>query len=156
MISSVEGQESKIAVLWHQRGIAGKMSLVISAIMVVYHLLFISGTLARLGIYIMITAHAGLSLCFMLVIIFLTTPARRETTRKNLPWYDVVLILMSVAGAGYFFAFFDLVSMHVELGEPVSETLAAGRRVQGVVIREERQVQLGHRRRLCGAIDLGR
>jgi len=118
MISSVEGQESKIAVLWHQRGIAGKMSLVISAIMVVYHLLFISGTLARLGIYIMITAHAGLSLCFMLVIIFLTTPARRETTRKNLPWYDVVLILMSVAGAGYFFAFFDLASMHVELGEP--------------------------------------
>lgn len=117
MISSGEGQKSKIAVLWHQRGLAGKMSLVISALMVVYHLLFISGGLAHLGIRIMISTHASISLAFMLVIIFLTTPAKKGTARDTLPWYDVVLIFMGIAGAGYFFAFSDLALTHLQLAQ---------------------------------------
>jgi TRAP-type uncharacterized transport system fused permease subunit len=115
--SSGSGQEPTLTLLWRCRPTAGKISLVVSTLMVIYHLLYISGALAKLGLFIMTGTHRALSLCFILVIVFLTTRASKDLQRGKLPFYNIVLLFMSLVATGYSVVFNDLVTTHLQLGE---------------------------------------
>lgn len=136
----VTGQPT-VAALWHKRSLTGKITLVVAAVMVIYHLLYVSQALGHLGIYIMTPSHRAASLGFMLVITFLTTRWKKGA-QKKLSWFDILLILMSLVGTGYHALFYRVVLNHLQGGyATVADTvffwlllvaiLEAGRRLMG-------------------------
>lgn len=89
----------------------------VATIMAFYHLAYVSGFFSYIGVYaVQVQSHKGLSLALMLLFVPLAFPARKGTTRKGLPWYDILLILMGVAGAGYYFFFNRLAMSHYYMG----------------------------------------
>ncbi len=108
----------------------------------VYHLLFVSMVLPRLGINIMTQQHMALSLGLFLLLTFLIRPASKTRPSGRLPWYDVLLILASLLPTGYYALFYSTVQDHLALGFAtsaeivlaillVTAILEAGRRVLG-------------------------
>jgi TRAP transporter 4TM/12TM fusion protein len=89
------------------RGWLGKTIAVLGVLYTVYHILFISHALERLGIYLHSEEHLSLSLGLILTVAFLALPLRRGPPRNTVPWYDVILIMVSIAATGYIFLFFE-------------------------------------------------
>ena len=81
-------------------GIYGILVRVLSVIFILFHLAYIGHVFLRLGIVILPPQMRAVSLCFVLVLTFLLRPATRTAPRQP-PWYDVVLILMSIASTVY-------------------------------------------------------
>jgi TRAP-type uncharacterized transport system fused permease subunit len=48
-----------------------------------------------MGIDIYNIAHNAISQAMILVFVFVTTPATKRVKSKQLPWYDIVLIVLS-------------------------------------------------------------
>ncbi|MBW2209269.1 MAG: hypothetical protein JRG79_20425, partial [Deltaproteobacteria bacterium] len=45
--------------------------------------------------------YLGLILGLLLISAFLTVPATKGASRETVPWYDVVLVILSIIAAGY-------------------------------------------------------
>jgi TRAP transporter 4TM/12TM fusion protein len=78
---------------------------VLSVILTVLGILYISNTLERLGIYLTVVPYCALMIMLILPLTFLMYPAKRGHKEKGVPWYDWILIGMTVCGGGYI-AFF--------------------------------------------------
>ncbi|MFH0913900.1 MAG: TRAP transporter fused permease subunit [Chloroflexota bacterium] len=61
-----------------------------------YHLLQVGGALRWLGIDIYTISHGAISQALILVYVFLTTPATKQSRQNRLPWYDGVLIALTL------------------------------------------------------------
>ncbi|MFC2059820.1 TRAP transporter permease [Chloroflexota bacterium] len=81
----------------------------------VYSFLYFSDILFYLKIYPDYTQHRGIFLAFILTLSFLLFPARKGTPRNNLPWYDIVCILLALAACLYPVLFPELTVMHARL-----------------------------------------
>ena len=79
----------------------------VATIMVLYHLAYVSGFLFYIGAYFQVQAHKGFSLGLMLVFIFLAMPARKGMLKSKVPWFDIILILFSLAACGYYGFFYN-------------------------------------------------
>ncbi len=55
----------------------------------------------RLGIRVWLEQYLAVFLGLTLVVIFLTTPATKKAPSNKLPWYDVVLCVLSLAVSAY-------------------------------------------------------
>lgn len=66
----------------------------------------------------MVYPYVGLALAFFLTVTFLNYPLRKGMKRDGLPWYDIALIVMGVAGAGYRFVFLELAQEHLTQADP--------------------------------------
>ena len=117
----------------------------VASIMVLYHLAYVSGFLFYIGLYFQVQAHRGFSLGLMLIFIFLTLPARKGTLKSKVPWFDIVLILFSLAACGYYGFFYNLAISHFNMGTVnnyesalmfllIIAILEAGRRLLGVAM----------------------
>ena len=73
----------------------------LSAIIVLYCLCYIGHVWEYMGIYIYGGVHRSLVLTFLLVMSLLLFPAKKGAPRDKLPWYDVILILLSLVTGGY-------------------------------------------------------
>jgi TRAP transporter 4TM/12TM fusion protein len=73
----------------------------LSAIIVLYCLCYIGHVWEYMGIYIYGGVHRSLVLTFLLVMSLLLFPAKKGAPRDKLPWYDVILILLSLFTGGY-------------------------------------------------------
>lgn len=101
---------------WGQKTMLAKATALVSIVLCSYQVLFISGLLPRLGIYVMLLPHIGVTLGFILVLTFLIFPARKGASRDKLPWYDFLFIFGAIAGTGYYAFFHDTVYQHLTTG----------------------------------------
>ncbi len=83
------------------RGLAQLLVKFIAAGLCLFCLLYISGALPSLGIYFINYQFNSIFLSGILVLTFLLIPARKNTIQSKLPWYDIVLIIGSLAGTIY-------------------------------------------------------
>ena len=80
-----------------------RLVTIVAALMSIYAILFVGRVFDNLGLFIPQLAHRSLILTFLLTLTFLHFPMRRGKARDNLPWYEVVIILIVIAGPLYNF-----------------------------------------------------
>jgi TRAP transporter 4TM/12TM fusion protein len=78
-----------------------RVTTFLNIIVIFFGALYISNTLEFFGIHITIVPYCALILMLVLVLVFLNYPARGKEIKEKLPWYDMVLIIMSVCGSGF-------------------------------------------------------
>ena len=98
------------------RGVTGISVAALAVCMSLYHILYISGTLFRLHIYITHLPHLAAHVFFVLALVFLLIPPTKTAARDKLPWYDIVLALLAVAQPIYLFFMFDAVEESLARG----------------------------------------
>ena len=87
------------------------LSRVIGIVTASYCLLSVSGTLSRLGIYLMTQQHQAAILGGSMTLALLTLPVRGGE-RRGVSWYDTAAILASLVICGYVFFFYLLLVEH--------------------------------------------
>jgi TRAP transporter 4TM/12TM fusion protein len=85
--------------------VVAKLITAVSIVLCIIGILYITNVFEFFGLYMTIVPYCGLILMLVLVLAFLIYPAGKGTSTRRLPWYDIMLILMSVASSGYI-AFF--------------------------------------------------
>lgn len=89
------------------RGTAANIIKALAAAFILYHVLYITGTLGRMGIYPDPHQHRALHLGFILGLVFLLVPATKGALRKKLAWYDILLIVIGFGWNLYLAVNFD-------------------------------------------------
>lgn len=84
-------------------GVKAKVVSVVAISMTLYHILYIGHIFQKFDIYIAAASHAGASLGFVLMLVFLLLPAKKGAPSDKVPWYDIILVILSAFGTGYFF-----------------------------------------------------
>jgi TRAP transporter 4TM/12TM fusion protein len=84
-------------------GLKARLVSIIAIVMTLYHILYISHTFSKFDVYIAAASHAGASLGFVLILVFLLLPANKRAPSDRLPWYDIILAILSAFCTGYFF-----------------------------------------------------
>lgn len=84
-------------------GLKAKVVSIIAICMTLYHILYISHAFEKIDLYIAAASHAGVSLGFVLMLVFLLLPANKRAPSDKLPWYDIILAILSAFCTGYFF-----------------------------------------------------
>ena len=77
-----------------------------------------------LGVALLQEQYLAFVLILVLGSIFLSKPAHRAAPRDHLPWYDMLLTLLSFAAGGYLVLFYP--SMVNELGELTADKIILG------------------------------
>ena len=98
---AVEKEEEGKSRYREYRGVMGWLAKFIGASLCLFILLYMSGMLHYGGFYLVEYQFNSIFLGGMLALAFLVAPARKGLRRNKLPWYDVVLILASIAVAVY-------------------------------------------------------
>ena len=132
-----------------QRRLTGGAGLFISIVattMGLYHIFFISALFMRLNINILCLQHLGISMGFMLFLIFLLHPASRGNIESRVKWYDILMSILSLVSCWYFAFFFEtrIIPAYVAYSPSVFQTvqfiillvllLEAGRRTIGIAL----------------------
>lgn len=68
-----------------------------------------TGAFGQYTAYIQRTVHLG----FALTLIFFLFPAKKSTVRNSVPWYDMILILLSIVVCAYWPLFYDTLVQHI-------------------------------------------
>ena len=82
-----------------------KLITFLSVVLILIGVLYISNALELFGIYLTIVPYCALILMLVLVLVFLIYPTKKGVGKERLPWYNILLISMSVCSTGYI-AFF--------------------------------------------------
>ncbi len=124
-------------------GARAKVVSVVAISMTLYHVLYIGHVFQKFDIYIAAASHAGASLGFVLMLVFLLLPAKKGAPSDKVPWYDMVFVILSAFGTGYFFfmskemllrnALPDIATMDLFIGSlTICLLMEASRRVIGL------------------------
>ena len=108
--------------------------------MALYHILYVSYAFELFDIYIAAASHAAASIGFILILVFLLVPISKSATRTKIPWYDVILAILSVTGTGYFFIMADEMLLRNALPEIGTLDLLMGSLTVFLVIEASRRV----------------
>ncbi len=122
-----------------------RVTTVVAVLIAVYHLLFVSGLLPQLGIFMMTQQHRAISLGSFLLLTYLTRSMKKGGKVNQLYWYDMLLILASLIPTGYYALFYSDVLDHAMAGFASTievvfafllmiAILEAGRRVVGWIM----------------------
>ncbi|GIO24407.1 TRAP transporter permease [Oceanobacillus sp. J11TS1] len=86
------------------RNLTGKLAHVIFLVLIAFSVFQLyTGIFGQLTAYIQRTIHLG----FALSLIFLLFPAARGMKKNKIPWYDYILMLLSILVCGYWPVFYD-------------------------------------------------
>jgi len=88
----------------------GVMAIVVSAVAVtfsLYHVLFITGLIAKAKIFIDMPLHMAIHLGLILFLVFWLVPIREKASKHRLPWYDIVLGLLGLGWNLYIIVNYD-------------------------------------------------
>lgn len=92
------------------RSYTGAMARAITALAIffsLYHILFISGILSRVGVNLYAPQHMAVHLGCILALVFCLVPARKGAPRHKMPWYDVLLAAVGFGWNAYIIINFD-------------------------------------------------
>src|SRR3990172_8951588 len=82
-------------------GPMGWVARLVAIALPVYSFLYIMNFLAPFGLFIYSGSHNAIFLAAVLTLVFLLVPAAKSAPRNRVPWYDFVLIGMSLSGVVY-------------------------------------------------------
>lgn len=119
---ALEGEQSRFQ---QYRGPMAIVVMFIGAGTALFSLLYVSGGLPSLGMYFHTIQYNAIFMSGILTLALLLYPARRgvKVKRSRPPWYDILLILASLAGTLYIIVnAFEIDSMGRLLAKPI-ETL---------------------------------
>ncbi|MFC3041214.1 TRAP transporter permease [Virgibacillus xinjiangensis] len=86
------------------RDVTGLMAKVIFFILIAFSLFQIyTGAFGQYTAYIQRTVHLG----FALTLIFLLFPARRKAEKTRIPWYDYILVILSIVVCAYWPVYYE-------------------------------------------------
>lgn len=68
-----------------------------------------TGAFGQYTAYIQRTVHLG----FALTLIFLLFPAKKSTVKNSVPWYDMILVLLSIIVCGYWPLYYETLVQHI-------------------------------------------
>ena len=69
----------------------------------IYTILYITNMPQRMGIYIDVASHRALFLTFLMIVTFITLPISKGAPRDRVPWYDILFLIVGIAGPLYVF-----------------------------------------------------
>jgi len=98
---SVEAEERGLVRSRRHSGALGVVESILLITIPILGSIFILYIPQRLGIRVWVEQYLAIFLGLTLVTIFLTTPATKKTPSVTLPWYDVVLCVISLAVSAY-------------------------------------------------------
>ncbi|NLA50941.1 MAG: TRAP transporter permease [Alcaligenaceae bacterium] len=92
------------------RQVTGIMAGVIFVVLISFSLFQIyTGVFGQFTAYIQRTVHLG----FALSLIFFLFPAKRGTAKNHVPWYDLILILLTIFVCGYWPMYYETLVRHI-------------------------------------------
>lgn len=92
------------------RRLTGIASWIVFALLLSFSLFQLyTGAFGQYTAYIQRTVHLG----FALTLIFLLFPARRSQVRNSVPWYDMILVLLSIIVCGYWPMYYETLVQHI-------------------------------------------
>ncbi|MFC1968925.1 TRAP transporter permease [Chloroflexota bacterium] len=127
----------------------GAMAVAISVIAIAfsaYHILYISGVLSRMQVFLFPPQHLAAHLGILIALVFLLIPAAKGMSREKTPWYDIFLALFGLGWNAYIIINFDSLllrtSMAIDLNtvELISAwffflvLFEAARRTMGIIV----------------------
>jgi len=105
------------------KGILAPIVAVIAVTFTVYHILYISGLVAKAGIYLNIPQHLAIHLGLILALVFLLLPAGKKSPMTRLPWYDLVLVILGVGWNFYIVFNFNALLGRTIIGAVLNEEI---------------------------------
>lgn len=92
------------------RKLTGVAAWIVFALLISFSLFQLyTGAFGQYTAYIQRTVHLG----FALTLIFLLFPARKKTVKNSVPWYDMILILLSIIVCGYWPLYYETLVQHI-------------------------------------------
>jgi TRAP transporter 4TM/12TM fusion protein len=116
MSDQQEGKELRS----NHRQYTGFMKLLIQAYCVcfsLYFLLYLTHIFEFIGINIPLLSHRAIALTLFLVLAFLLVPAAKNASRTQLPWYDILIILLVIIAGMYYPFNYDVIVRYELIGE---------------------------------------
>lgn len=83
-------------------GLLGKVVTVVTVGYGLYIMMYMGHVFDYFGVYIDVVCYRASFLVFLMTVTFLTLPMTRGT-KKTLPWYDLMFLLLGIAGPIYVF-----------------------------------------------------
>ncbi|HLR73599.1 MAG TPA: TRAP transporter permease [Pseudogracilibacillus sp.] len=103
------------------RNVRGITAGIVFALLIAFSLFQLyTGIFGQYTAYIQRTVHLG----FALTLIFLLFPATKRGSRHTVPWYDIILILLSIVVAAYWPVYYD--TLVQQIGTITTEQLVIG------------------------------
>ncbi len=128
-----EGRVRRIENLW----VNGLQRLLLMAIPIL-SLLFAFNVPSRMGMAILQEQFLGIILVAVLASVFISRPATVNSPRTKLPWYDVILALLSVAVGGYLAIYYPRIVN--DIGEMTADKVIMGTIALVLVMEASRRV----------------
>ena len=82
-------------------GLAKKFNTTLMVLMALYHLFYFTRILDHFDLVLDVTQHRAISISCVMILIFIYYPMFKKSYRTTLPWYDIGLIVLTVASLGY-------------------------------------------------------
>jgi TRAP transporter 4TM/12TM fusion protein len=128
-----EGRAQRFETPW----VRGLQRLLLIAIPVL-SLLFAFNIPSRMGMAILQEQFLGVILVAVLASVFISRPAIASSIRTNLPWYDAILALLSVAVGGYLAVYYPRIVN--DIGELTADKVILGTIALVLVMEASRRV----------------
>lgn len=129
------------------KGRAAQVVTALLAAMILFQLLYVSGSLDRLAavlwwkwLVIPSVAFRSIHVGLAGTIAFLLYGATRKSPADRLPWYDLLLIALALGSNIYFAVFYDEVVAHSSMGYSTTTELILGLVVIAVMVEATRRV----------------
>src|SRR5690625_5001771 len=92
------------------RKLTGLAAWIVFALLISFSLFQLyTGAFGQYTAYIQRTVHLG----FALSLIFLLFPARKKHVKNSVPWYDMILVLLSIIVCGYWPMYYETLVQHI-------------------------------------------
>src|SRR5699024_4525712 len=101
---------SKFDAELNTRNLTGVAAWIVFALLISFSLFQLStGAFGQYTAYIQRTVHLG----FALTLIFLLFPARKKTVKSSVPWYDMIVIVLSIIVCAYLPVYYETFVQHI-------------------------------------------
>jgi TRAP transporter 4TM/12TM fusion protein len=105
------------------KGVAAKMVTAVAVVYVLFEIIYLLGFITTDKIFLYPFAFRAAALGLVMVFTFLVVPANSKAPRDRLPWYEIPLILGSIAGCGYIFLRAPQLLDHLPWASPLEQVL---------------------------------
>ncbi len=97
-------------------GVAARITNSVALFAALTAVVYVSGILSYSGVYVNRVTYLGIMLASFLALVFLLYPATAGSSEKRVPWYDIILLVLAIAGPLYYSVFYPLDIWRIESG----------------------------------------
>jgi TRAP-type uncharacterized transport system fused permease subunit len=110
--SSIPSKYKRPSQGWRTFSVISTLCAIVLALIYTFHL-------RPFGLVLVDITYLYLLIMFFLPLCFLHVPASQKTPKEKVPWYDVVLIVLSIAAPAYFVVYeYEVLALGWEAGAP--------------------------------------